>query len=111
MYKMTFDQQIIAIAMVILGTVITRLVPFILFSSKEKTPAYILYLGKVLTPAIFGLMVVFSLKDTSFTNTSDLLPKLLAILVVIFLHKWKKNMLLSVAGGSLFYITLYSLVF
>ena len=41
---MTFDQQIIAIAMVILGTVITRLVPFILFSSKEKTPAYILYL-------------------------------------------------------------------
>lgn len=28
---MTFDQQIIAIAMVILGTVITRLVPFIFF--------------------------------------------------------------------------------
>lgn len=84
---MMFDQQIIAIAMVILGTVITRLVPFILFPSKEKTPAYILYLGKVLTLAIFGLMVVFSLKDTSFTKTSDLLPKLLAILVVIFLHK------------------------
>lgn len=108
---MTFAQQIIIIAMVILGTVITRFVPFILFPSQEKTPAYILYLGKVLTPAIFGLLVVFSLKDTRFMDTSDLLPKLIAILVVICLHKWKKNMLLSVAGSSLFYIILYHLVF
>lgn len=108
---MTFAQQIIIIAMVVLGTVITRFVPFILFPSQEKTPAYILYLGKVLTPVIFGLLVVFSLKDTRFTDTSDLLPKLIAILVVICLHKWKKNMLLSVAGSSLFYIILYHLVF
>lgn len=108
---MTFAQQIIIMAMVILGTVITRFIPFILFPSQEKTPAYILYLRKVLTPAIFGLLVVFSLKDTRFMDTSDLLPKLIAILVVILLHKWKKNMLLSVAGGSIVYIILYHLVF
>lgn len=107
---MTISQQIIIISMVILGTMFTRFVPFLLFPSQEKTPAYILYLGKVLTPAIFGLLVVFSLKDTRFMDISDILPKLVSIALVICLHKWKKNMLLSVAGGSLFYIILYHLV-
>lgn len=108
---MTFFQQLITIAMVILGTVLTRFVPFLLFPSQEKTPAYILYLGKVLTPAIFGLLVIFSLKDTRLMFVSDVFPKLVAILLVILLHKWKKNMLLSVVGGTLFYIVLIHLAF
>lgn len=108
---MTFIQQILTIAMVILGTVLTRFVSFILFPSEQKTPSYILYLGRVLTPAIFGLLVIFSLKDTRFLDIADVLPKIIAVLVVILLHKWKKNMLLSVAGGTCFYIALIHLVF
>ena len=106
---MTIFQQIVTIAMVILGTLITRFVPFLLFPSEEKTPAYILYLGKVLTPAIFGLLVIFSLKDTQLTVVSDVVPKLVSVLLVILLHKWKKNMLLSIAGGTLFYIAIIHL--
>ncbi len=108
---MTFFQQLITIGMVILGTVLTRFVPFLVFPSQEKTPAYILYLGRVLTPAIFGLLVIFSIKDTQWMVVFDLVPKLVAILLVILLHKWKKNMLLSVVGGTLFYIALIHLVF
>lgn len=103
---MTIFQQIVTIAMVILGTLITRFVPFLLFPSEEKTPTYILYLGKVLTPAIFGLLIIFSLKDTQLTVVSDVVPKLVSVLLVILLHKWKKNMLLSIAGGTLFYIVI-----
>ena len=106
---MTIFQQIVTIAMVILGTLITRFVPFLLFPSEEKTPTYILYLGKVLTPAIFGLLVTFSLKDTQLTVVSDVVPKLVSVLLVILLHKWKKNMLLSIAGGTLFYIAIIHL--
>ncbi|MFS9259672.1 AzlD domain-containing protein [Streptococcus infantis] len=106
---MTIFQQIVTIAMVILGTLITRFVPFLLFPSEEKTPTYILYLGKVLTPAIFGLLVIFSLKDTQLTVVSDVVPKLVSVLLVILLHKWKKNMLLSIAGGTLFYIAIIHL--
>lgn len=106
---MTIFQQIVTIAMVILGTLITRFVPFLLFPSEEKTPIYILYLGKVLTPAIFGLLVIFSLKDTQLTVVSDVVPKLVSVLLVILLHKWKKNMLLSIAGGTLFYIAIIHL--
>lgn len=103
---MTIFQQIVTIAMVILGTLITRFVPFLLFPSEEKTPTYILYLGKVLTPAIFGLLIIFSLKDTQLTVVSDVVPKLVSVLLVILLHKWKKNMPLSIAGGTLFYIAI-----
>lgn len=106
---MTIFQQIVTITMVILGTLITRFVPFLLFPSEEKTPTYILYLGKVLTPAIFGLLVIFSLKDTQLTVVSDVVPKLVSVLLVILLHKWKKNMLLSIAGGTLFYIAIIHL--
>ena len=106
---MTIFQQIVTIAMVILGTLITRFVPFLLFPSEEKTPTYILYLGKVLTPAIFGFLVIFSLKDTQLTVVSDVVPKLVSVLLVILLHKWKKNMLLSIAGGTLFYIAIIHL--
>lgn len=106
---MTIFQQIVTIAMVILGTLITRFIPFLLFPSEEKTPTYILYLGKVLTPAIFGLLVIFSLKDTQLTVVSDVVPKLVSVLLVILLHKWKKNMLLSIAGGTLFYIAIIHL--
>ena len=106
---MTIFQQIVTIAMVILGTLITRFVPFLLFPSEEKTPTYILYLGKVLTPAIFGLLIIFSLKDTQLTVVSDVVPKLVSVLLVILLHKWKKNMLLSIAGGTLFYIAIIHL--
>lgn len=106
---MTIFQQIVTITMVILGTLITRFVPFLLFPSEEKTPTYILYLGKVLTPAIFGLLVIFSLKDTQLTVVSDVVPKLVSVLLVILLHKWKKNMLLSITGGTLFYIAIIHL--
>ena len=106
---MTIFQQIVTITMVILGTLITRFVPFLLFPSEETTPTYILYLGKVLTPAIFGLLVIFSLKDTQLTVVSDVVPKLVSVLLVILLHKWKKNMLLSITGGTLFYIAIIHL--
>ena len=108
---MTFIQQILTIAMVILGTVLTRFVSFILFPSEQKTPSYILYLGRVLTPAIFGLLVIFSLKDTRFLDIADVLPKIIAVLVVILLHKWKKNTLLSIGGGTVLYMLLVQMVF
>ena len=60
---MTLTQQMITIAMVVLGTAITRFLPFLVFPAGKSTPKYIRYLGKVLPPAIFGLLVVYSLRN------------------------------------------------
>lgn len=108
---MTLAQQIITIGMVILGTVLTRFLPFLIFPAGRPTPKYIQYLGKVLPPAVFGLLVVYCLKDVSLLAGSRGLPELIAIAVVAGLHMWKRQMLLSIAGGTVCYMLLVQFVF
>lgn len=108
---MTLTQQIIIIACVVLGTLTTRFLPFIIFSSDKETPQYIKYLGYMLPPAVFGLLVVYALREVEITSFSGFLPEILAVALIIILHYWKKSMLLSIAGGTIFYMILVQMVF
>ena len=108
---MTLTQQIITVAMVVLGTAVTRFLPFLLFPAGRTTPKYVQYLGRVLPAAVFGLLVVYSLKDVSILTGSHGIPELISIVVVIVLHVWKRQMLLSIAGGTVCYMLLVQLVF
>jgi branched-subunit amino acid transport protein AzlD len=106
---MTLTQQIITIALCVLGTMTTRFLPFIVFSEKRETPAFIQYIGKYLPSAVFGMLVIYCLKDVSLTSGTHGIPELLAILVTIALHKWKRQMLISIAGGTACYMLLLHL--
>lgn len=108
---MTLTEKIFTIAMVVLGTMLTRFLPFLIFPGDKPTPAFVRYLGKVLPAAVFGLLVIYSLKDVQVFSGSHGIPELLAILLVIVLHVWKRQMLLSIAGGTIFYMFLVQLVF
>ncbi len=108
---MTLTQQIITIGMVVLGTMLTRFLPFILFPSGKPTPKYIQYLGNVLPSAVFGLLVVYCLKNVNLFSGSHGIPEAIAIAVVAALHLWKRQMLLSIAGGTICYMLLVQLVF
>ena len=108
---MTTAQQILTIAMVVLGTLATRFLPFLLFPSGKPTPKYIEYLGKVLPAAMFGLLVVFCLRNVSPFTGSHGLPELISLAIVAALHSWKRNMLLSIAAGTACYMLLVQLVF
>ena len=108
---MTLTQQIVTIAMVILGTMLTRFVPFFVFPAGKPTPTYVQYLGNVLPPAVFGLLIIYCLKNVSIFKGSHAIPELLAITLVIALHTWKRQMLLSIAGGTIFYMILVQFIF
>ena len=108
---MSFVQRIITITMVVLGTMCTRFLPFIIFRADKPTPKYIQYLGKVLPLAVFGLLVVYCLKDVSLFEGSRGIPEALSIALVIILHLWKRQMLLSIAGGTLCYMILVQTIF
>lgn len=108
---MTLPQQILTIGMVVLGTALTRFIPFLLFPAGKPTPRYIQYLGRVLPAAVFGLLVVYCLRSVSLLTGAHGLPELIAIAVVIALHLWKRQMLLSIAGGTVVYMLLVQLVF
>jgi len=108
---MTLTQQIITIGVVVVGTMLTRFLPFLLFPAGKPTPKYIQYLGKVLPGAVFGLLVIYCLKDVSVLSGSHGLPELISIVLVVALHLWKRQMLLSIAGGTVCYMLLVQLVF
>ena len=108
---MTVAQQIITIAVIALGTMLTRFLPFLLFPAGRPTPKYIRYLGKYLPAAVFGLLVIYCLKDVNLLSGSHGIPELISIAVVVALHLWKRQMLLSIAGGTVCYMLLVQLVF
>ena len=108
---MTFTEQIITITMVVLGTLITRFLPFIIFPAGKPTPKFVKYLGKVLPPAVFGMLIIYCLKNVSVFTGSHGIPELISICVVVALHLWKKQMLISIAGGTVCYMLLVQLVF
>lgn len=108
---MTVAQQAITIAICALGTMATRFLPFLLFNGKRPTPRYVQYLGKALPSAIFGMLVVYCLKNVDVLAGSHALPELIAIVVTVALHLWQRQMLLSIAGGTVCYMLLVQLVF
>ncbi|OXN00992.1 branched-chain amino acid transporter permease [Bifidobacterium vansinderenii] len=108
---MTVWQSVITIAVVVIGTMITRFLPFIVFPESKQPPRFIDYLGRVLPFAMTGLLVVYSLKDVTPMSGSHGIPELIAMAVIVALHAWKRNMLLSIAGGTILYMVLVQLVF
>ena len=107
---MTLQQQIITIAMCVVGTMLTRFLPFLVFRPKRPTPRYIQYLGRVLPGAIFAMLIIYCLRDVSLLQGSHGLPELIAIAVTVGLHFWKRQMLLSIAGGTICYMLMVQFI-
>ncbi len=59
--------------------------PFLLFSSGKPTPKYVQYFGKVLSGAVFGLLVVYCLKNVSVFEGSRGIPEMIGILLYMLL--------------------------
>ena len=109
---MTAVQMGLTIAVCTAATMLTRFLPFLIFSSKEQQPPEVVrYLGRVLPAAIFGMLIVYCLKGVTLFSGSHGLPEAISIALVIVLHVWKRQMLLSIAGGTICYMLLVQLVF
>ena len=108
---MTPVQSWIFFGAIALCTLLTRALPFLLFPAGRKTPDYVLYLGRVLPYPIIGMLVVYCLKDVNFLTAPFGLPEILGVGLTALLHIWKKNTLLSVGAGTLFYMILVQVVF
>lgn len=99
-----------ATAGALLGTMVTRFLPFLIFPEGKEPPEFIQYLGKVLPYAVIGLLVIYCLKDVPGSGTYGI-PEFLAIAFIVLLYRWKKSILLSIGGGTVFYMLLVQFVF
>ena len=108
---MTVAQHAIVIALAAIATMLTRFLPFIIFRSDKPTPAFLSYLGKALPPAVFGMLVVYCLKNVSLLAFPFGIPELIGVASVIVLHLLFRKMLVSIAGGTVIYMILVNLIF
>ena len=100
-----------AIAVMAVITFLTRALPFLLFDRGESPPKLVLYLGRVLPPAIIAMLIIYCLRGVSFLTPGGWAPQLLCVGVVVALHLWKHNNLLSIFGGTVLYMVLVQAVF
>lgn len=120
---LTTTQAIAAIAVMAVVTFLTRALPFLLFDRGDHPPKLVLYLGRVLPPAVIAMLIIYCLKSNILAVEANLtslldpavlnqwLPALLAVAVVVILHIWKHNNLLSIFGGTILYMFLVQAVF
>lgn len=105
---MTHTQMVLTFAVVVLATVLTRFLPYILFPQNRPIPKYISYLGKVLAPAVFGFLVVYCFRNVKLTTSPYGIPELIGVLIVLFSFLWKRSMFLSmILGTAAYMIILY----
>lgn len=108
---LTLPQTAIMVAMFALGTFLTRVLPFFAFPKSRPTPKFIHYLGQVLPFAITGMLIVYCLRETSFTVSPHGIPELIAVAVTATLFLLFKKSLLAILGGTLLYVFLVQVVF
>lgn len=108
---MTVFQHIITIALCAAGTMATRFLPFLIFSEKKPIPSFIRYIGKWLPSAVFGMLIIYCLKNVSPVKAPYGIPEIIAIALTAALHLWKRQMLFSIAGGTVCYMLLLRFVF
>ena len=108
---LTSGQALLSILVMAAVTFLTRAMPFIFFDRGDHPPKIVLYLGRVLPPAVIAMLIVYCLKGVSFQAMGGWLPALIASVAVVLLHLWKKNDMLSILGGTVLYMVLVQVVF
>lgn len=107
---MTIFQSAITIILVVAATMLTRFLPYIIFREGKEIPGTVKYLGKVLAPAVFGLLIIYCLRNVSFSSGSHGLPEMISIAAVVALYQIRHDMLIPMAGGTIIYMVLIRLM-
>ena len=111
MTALTEAQAAASIAVMALVTFLTRALPFVLFGRGDHPPRVVLYLGRVLPPAIIAMLIVYCLKGVSFASPAGWVPAAVCCGTAVALHLWKGNDLLSIFGATGLYMVLVQVVF
>ena len=103
--------MVITVAIVVAATLLTRFSAFLIFPPGKKAPDCVQYLGKALPAAVMGMLVVYTFKDTIVLSYPYGIPELIALLVTVGMHLWKRNMFMSIGAGTVVYMILIQAVF
>ena len=90
-------------------TVLLRFLPFMAFGKSRSE--FVWYLGRVLPPAVMGMLAVYCLRGVDIAGGTHGIPEGVACVAVVLLHVWKRSTLLSITAGTALYMILVQVVF
>lgn len=108
---MNYTRDLTILGIIVCATFFTRVFPFILFGRHQEPPQWVQYIGKRLPSAVIAILIVYCLKAIHFNAMSNFLPQIISVTVVVLLHLWKRNNLLSIGIGTVCYMFLIQVVF
>lgn len=109
--QLTTLEVLVVLFALVFGTLLTRLLAFVLFPENRRQPQVISFLSLTIPAAMMGLLVVFCLKSTTVLSYPYGLPELISVALIVALHLWRHNVLLSIAVGTVMYMFLVQVVF
>ncbi|MBP5176293.1 MAG: AzlD domain-containing protein [Treponema sp.] len=92
----------VCIALVIFSE---RLFPFALFSKKDPPPL-IRFIEKYIPSMVIAILIVYCLKDISFTASPFGAPQLIGVAAAVILHLTLNNPMVSIFGSTIIYMVL-----
>lgn len=108
---MPSDGSILAsLTVILVVTFALRALPFVIIEPLRSS-AYVSFLGRYMPVGVMLVLVVYTLRDVSFTGPSHGIPEALALLVTVVVHLWWRNALLSIVAGTGLYVLLVGTVF
>ncbi len=102
---------LLTVAIIAIVTAALRFAPFLIFGGKRDVPKMVKHLSNALPAAIMGMLILYCLRNVDIMSGSHGLPELFAIVVVVILHLWRKNTILSIASGTAVYMILIQTIF
>ncbi len=103
---MTTTRLILIIAVCAVCTMLTRALPFLVFRDAEKVPKIVLYLGKILPPAVVATLVIYFLRSTDFLTGNHGIPEIIGVLCAGVLHWIWRNSFISIGASTVLYMVL-----
>ena len=107
---MTNIELLLTVGITALVTAALRFIPFLLFSGQKSPPRFITWLSGQLPRAVMAMLVVYCLKDVEPLVAASVIPALAGVAATVALHVWKKQMMLSIAGGTIVYMLLIRII-
>ena len=101
-----YARLILVIGVCAVFTMLTRAIPFLVFRDAGKVPKIVLYLGKVLPPAVIATLVIFALRNTDFLSGSYGIPEIIGVLTAGILHWIFRNSFVSIGVATVLYMVL-----
>lgn len=101
---------LLAVLICAVCTFLLRFAPFALFSGKRSMPPAVQKVASKMPAAIIAVLVVYCLKSVPAADLPTVLTNLISVAAVVALHLWKRNTLLSIAGGTALYMALLRII-